>query len=91
MQAHGVFTYCPECDTESRSAFEPCHNCGYPKKTIKDHRHSLMVAALKDDLNINYAKRIVACEMLAHTLGGDYLCDEEFIALQMNNLDIVTH
>jgi len=90
MQAHGVFTYCPECDTESRRASEPCHNCGYPNKPLSKHHRDLMIAALQDDSRVNYAKRIVACEMLQATLGNDFLCDEEFIALEMNRLDIAT-
>ena len=59
-------------------------------KTLLEHRNDLMVQALQDDLNINYAKRIVACELLALNLGDDYVCDMEFVALQMNRREIVT-
>jgi hypothetical protein len=59
-------------------------------KPLCEHHHDLMVEALQDDPRINYAKRIVACELLALTLGKDYICDLDFIALQMNRRDIVT-
>jgi len=53
-------------------------------KTLLEHRYLFQVRSLKDDPSVNYAKRIVHCELLALRLGWDYRCDEEFIALNVN-------
>ena len=55
--------------------------------TLQEHHHRLMVEALQDDPRVNYAKRIVTCELLALKLGNDYTCDEQFIALRVVDLN----
>jgi hypothetical protein len=55
--------------------------------TLQEHHHRLMVEALQDDPRINYAKRIVTCELLALKLGKDYICDEQFIAYKVADLN----
>jgi hypothetical protein len=55
--------------------------------TLQEHHHRLMTEALQDDPRVNYAKRIVTCEMLAMQLGKDYQCDEQFIALKVADLN----
>jgi hypothetical protein len=55
--------------------------------TLLEHHHRLMVEALQDDPRINYAKRIITCELLALKLGNDYICDEQFIAMKVADLN----
>ena len=55
--------------------------------TLQEHHHRLMVEALQDDPRVNYAKRIVTCELLALKLGNDYICDEQMIALRVADLN----
>jgi hypothetical protein len=55
--------------------------------TLQEHHHRLMIEALQDDPKVNYAKRIVTCELLAMQLGNDYQCDEQFIAYKVADLN----
>jgi hypothetical protein len=55
--------------------------------TLQEHHHRLMVEALQDDPRVNYAKRIVTCELLSLQLGNNYICDEQFIALRVAELN----
>lgn len=54
--------------------------------TLQEHHHRLMVEALQDNPRVDYAKRIVTCELLTMQLGRNYVCDETFI--DMRSADI---
>jgi hypothetical protein len=55
--------------------------------TLQEHHHRLMIEALQDDPRINYAKRIVTCELLSLQLGNNYICDEQFIAIKLSDIN----
>jgi hypothetical protein len=55
--------------------------------TLQEHHHRLMTEALQDDPRVNYAKRIVTCELMAMQLGNDYTCDEQMINIKVADLN----
>jgi hypothetical protein len=56
------------------------------KKTLLEHHYELRIESLRDDSNINYAKRLVAVERLATEHGWKHLCERECIDIKLQNI-----
>lgn len=56
------------------------------EKTLLEHHYTLRIEALKDDPRVNYAKRIVAVELMAAEYGWKHLCSIESINCKVENI-----
>ena len=52
-------------------------------KTLLEYHYELRIESLRDDPRVNYAKRLVAIEMLANMLGWKHTCSREEMDIKL--------